>query len=452
MKTNKRYGAAVLPRSLPRALLSLVMLGTVMPGCLDWTKLENGACGDGFVGREEACDDGNRISGDGCSDGCKIEPAVCGDGRKDPGEDCDDANLLNTDACVKDCRAAGCGDGLLWELEEACDDGNLTPGDGCSSTCELELAPAGPRCGNSQLDADEACDDGNDSNADSCLNGCSFATCGDGYVRRGVEECDYSDPQLDPTCTHGCMLCGGTPGSYFRPGNAHCYTLHDAATSEQQARSVCQDEGGDLWTVTSETETSDVAGKLGLAGQYWLGLLTTTAGSSWVSGENTKYTSFAAGEPSDPALHCVAFHAAKPQGDWSSQSCDDKLAFVCERSPAFGFPEDHHAYRLHTAAVNADQARERCAADGGHLATLETDAERLFVGKGVGLATWVDATDSATEGQFVWPSGVAVNLAAFASGQPDDKNHTQNCLLQNVGDKFADTPCSEAHAFICEFE
>jgi cysteine-rich repeat protein len=439
-------------RPRPRLLLSLLVLSGAIPGCLNWSKLENGACGDGFVGREEACDDGNRISGDGCSDSCKIEPAVCGDGRKDPGEDCDDANLLNNDACVKDCQAASCGDGLLWELEEACDDGNLTPDDGCSPSCEVELAPAGPRCGDGSLDTDEACDDGNVSNADSCLNGCSFATCGDGYVRHGVEECDYSAPEPDPTCTHGCMLCGNTPGSYFRSGNAHCYTLHDAATSAQQARSICQGEGGDLWTVTSEAETSDVAGKLALAGQYWLGLLTTKTGNSWVSGENTKYTSFAAGEPSDPALGCVAFHADKPNADWSSQSCDKKLAFVCERSPAFGFPEDHHAYRLHTATANADQSRARCVADGGHLATLETEAERVFVGKAVGLATWVDATDSATEGEFVWPSGVAVDVAAFAAGQPDDTNGSQNCLFQNTGDKLADAPCSESRAFICEFE
>jgi cysteine-rich repeat protein len=70
------------------------------PACLNWGKLETGACGDGFVGREEACDDGNRIAGDGCSDDCKIEPPFCGDGRVDSGEDCDDANGFDDDASV----------------------------------------------------------------------------------------------------------------------------------------------------------------------------------------------------------------------------------------------------------------------------------------------------------------------------------------------------------------
>ena len=301
-------------------------------GCLNWSKLEDGSCGDGFVGREEACDDGNRVSGDGCSDACHIEPAVCGDGRKAEAEDCDDANGQNTDACLNDCHAASCGDGQLWEFEEACDDGNQDDGDGCSQKCELEPQISGPRCGDGVLDPGEACDDGNTSNADACLNGCSFATCGDGYVRQGVEECDYGQAEAD--CTRGCLLCGSAADSYFRAGNAHCYTSHAVAKSNEQARVVCQAEGGDLWTITSEAEGADATSKLMLGGQKWLGLLTNANGGNWVTGEGTKYTSFAVGEPSDLALRCISFDADVPNGAWSSTACNTKLGFVCERSPA----------------------------------------------------------------------------------------------------------------------
>jgi cysteine-rich repeat protein len=309
--------------------------------------------------------------------------------------------------------------------------------------------PQGPRCGDGVLDDREACDDGNDSSADSCLNGCSFATCGDGFVWQGAEECDPG--KFDTGCTKGCLLCGSTPESYFRGGNAHCYTMHGAATSEQLARSVCQREGGDLWTLTSEAESLDVADKLTLAGQLWLGLQTTSTGHSWVSGENTKYTRFAVGEPSDTALGCVAFDAAN-SGTWSSEACDAKLGFVCERTPAFVFPDQHHAYRLHTGVLDADAARARCRADGGQLVALESNTERLFVGKNLGIAVWVDATDRAVENQYVWRSGQPVDSAAFAAGRPSDTDGTQGCLLLNAGDKFADSACSESHAFVCEFE
>jgi cysteine-rich repeat protein len=441
-------------RIFPCAKLSLILLGAAAlgPACLNWGALENGACGDGFVGREEACDDGNRISGDGCSDTCHIEPVVCGDGRKAPSEDCDDANALNNDACVEGCGDAKCGDGFVYEVEEQCDDGNTDDGDGCSMGCTLETAVLGPSCGDGELDSDEACDDGNMSDADSCLKGCSWATCGDGRVRSGVEECDDGAATKIGGCTRGCMLCGDGKDSYFRAGNAHCYSLHADAATEQQAREACQSEAGDLWTITSEAESSDVIDKLALSGRYWLGLLVSNAGGNWVSGENIKYTSFAAGEPSDLALRCVALDAMNASGAWSSAACASKLGFICERSPAFVFPIDHHAYRLHTGVLAAAAARARCTEDGGHLAALETDLERMFVGKNVGIAAWLDASDSAVENQFVWPNGDKVDTSAFAAGQPDDTTASEGCLLFNPGDKFADAACSEPHAYICEFD
>jgi hypothetical protein len=174
--------------------------------------------------------------------------------------------------------------------------------------------------------------------------------------------------------------------------------------------------------------------------------------SSWVTGEALSYTSFAAGEPSDTALKCVAIDTqmAMP-GTWASASCLQALPFVCERSPAVVYSVDHHAYRLHTDMLNADAARQRCANDGGHLAVLETDAERVFVAKSFDVQAWLDASDAAQEGHFVWPSGEPVDPTWFALGRPNDTNHSQNCLVLNVIDKVADAACGDLHAYICEF-
>lgn len=419
----------------------------VAQACLDWGALENGACGDGFVGREEACDDGNRISGDGCTDSCKIEAPYCGDGRLDAGEDCDDANELDDDACVEGCRVARCGDGQVWELEERCDDGNLQAGDGCSPDCEIEMAPPGPRCGDGQLDPDEACDDGNDSDLDRCLSGCSWATCGDGRIRSGVEECDDTKPGAG--CTKGCLACADD-GDYFRGGNAHCYTVHDEVLSQLDARKACQAEGGDLWTATSQAEGSDVALKLGLVGRHWLGLITPVGGlRSWVTGENTMFTAFAPGEPRDKSLRCVAFEPL--DGTWSSEPCASTLPFVCERAPAFVSPTDRHAYRLFSGAETQSRASESCREVGGRLLALETDEERVFVGKQLNLVSWLDAS-LVSDGVFVWPNGEPVDSASWAAGQPDGSAGSQRCLALNQGDRYADGDCGDAHAFVCEFE
>ena len=49
--------------------------------------------------------------------------------------------------------------------------------------------------------APEVCDDGNLLNSDACLNDCTFAFCGDGFVRGGVEDCDGT-----ACCTVACTL------------------------------------------------------------------------------------------------------------------------------------------------------------------------------------------------------------------------------------------------------
>jgi cysteine-rich repeat protein len=136
-------------------------------------------------------------------------------------EQCDDANASNTDGCLNTCRLATCGDGYVRAGVEQCDDGNVSGGDGCSGTCQLEVAT----CGNGTVEPGEQCDDGNTSNADACLSTCVVATCGDGFLRIGVEVCD------DGNTTSG-DGCSGTCQSNERCGNG----VVDMAAGE-----VCDD-------------------------------------------------------------------------------------------------------------------------------------------------------------------------------------------------------------------
>ena len=58
-----------------------------------------------------------------------------------------------------------------------------------------------PNCGDGVRDADEACDDGADNGADqSCTPVCTVNTCGDGYPRAGMEDCDDGNAADDDAC------------------------------------------------------------------------------------------------------------------------------------------------------------------------------------------------------------------------------------------------------------
>jgi cysteine-rich repeat protein len=65
---------------------------------------------------------------------------------------------------------------------------------GCGGGGGSDLAD----CGNGGRDSGEACDDGNLADDDACLSTCEEAVCGDGYLNRGVEECDVGI--LPSTC------------------------------------------------------------------------------------------------------------------------------------------------------------------------------------------------------------------------------------------------------------
>jgi cysteine-rich repeat protein len=186
----------------------------------------SGVCGNGIITADEDCDDGNTSNGDGCSSICAVQSGwsctgtpsscetTCGDSIVAGSEQCDDGNATDTDACRNTCISATCGDSVVQPNgldnasgtsdDEACDDG------GESATCNDNCSAVA--CGDQNINeaAGETCDDGNSSNTDACLNSCVLASCGDSYMRNGVETCE---PPGVGTCSTACQEVSGIGGS-----------------------------------------------------------------------------------------------------------------------------------------------------------------------------------------------------------------------------------------------
>ena len=418
----------------------------LVPGCIDWSSLYGPSCGDGVTEGSEACDDGNTADGDGCTAHCQLPAPFCGDGHVDAGEACDDGNQDDDDGCVSDCKDASCGDGHWWLGMEGCDDGNLIPGDGCSPTCTVEP----PTCGNGMLDPGEPCDDGNASNEDSCLRGCSHAVCGDGFVRTGVEECDFGATGL-ATCNRGCLTCINDASTFAR-NLTHCYEYHAEMLGYAAARAACTKNGGYVWTVTAALEASDVLSHLSAATQdSWLSLDTASTPYAWVNGDSSKYQPWAAGQP-NALLGCALNHQDPVLGSaWSSAACTEKHAFICERNTPNEDPISHHAYRLRSEAVSFAKANDTCVALGGHLLSIETADEQAQVAKWFSLDIWLGATRNA-DGDFQWQNGQALTFMAYAKGQPDNAAGNEDCLAYGKNHGWSDVRCEAPRAFVCELE
>jgi fibro-slime domain-containing protein len=161
-------------------------------------------CGNGELTKDEACDDGNKTSGDGCAsnclsveagyscnppgvachhvarcgDGVVVMPELCDDGNKDAGDGCSPTCKFEPgykcDGAPSTCTRTTCGDGVI-EGAESCEDGNSLPFDGCSALCQNE-----PDCKNGACQSEcgdgivlnEACDDGNKTDGDGCSADC----------------------------------------------------------------------------------------------------------------------------------------------------------------------------------------------------------------------------------------------------------------------------------------
>ena len=220
-------------------------------------------CGDGAVTGDEACDDGNTVSGDGCSADCQtIQPGfscppaggactasvvTCPNAQIDAGEECDDGNSVGSDGCSPNCKietgyvcpTAGqpcklkefCGNGKVsFTTGETCDDGNAVAGDGCSATCTIEsgwscdnsVSPSTcvqEVCGNKKIAANETCDDGNTTPGDGCDSACKIevgytcpvvgspcrTVCGD-KKKLGLEQCDDGNLTNGDGCNSRCQL------------------------------------------------------------------------------------------------------------------------------------------------------------------------------------------------------------------------------------------------------
>lgn len=196
-----------------------VLGGTLIIGVGGGSSDAPPGCGDGVLTEDEACDDGNRESGDGCAANCRS--LEVGWSCAIPGQDC--------------IRIARCGDGIAIYPPELCDDGNSEPGDGCSPTCKIEIGykcEGQPSvclptlCGDGLVEGAEGCDDDNATPFDGCSGDCQVepdcsagpcvSGCGDGLVLN--EECDDGNNLDGDGCSADCHVEPGYTCTVPSPG------------------------------------------------------------------------------------------------------------------------------------------------------------------------------------------------------------------------------------------
>lgn len=109
-------------------------------------------------------------------------------------------------------------------------------------------------------------------------------------------------------------------------------------------------------------------------------------------------------------------------------------------------------YIIGDTAASWGEGRDFCESWGGDLVQVGSREENALLREHATLDVWLGANDLATEGDFRWLDGGALDDGPpWAFGQPDDFENIEDCVeLRAMDDSWNDVPCSSLKPPVCE--
>ncbi len=114
-----------------------------------------------------------------------------------------------------------------------------------------------------------------------------------------------------------------------------------------------------------------------------------------------------------------------------------------------------HTYTLYNDVLTWQDAKAKCEALGGHLATIASEYEQSlvssFTGNGIRPGYWLGGTDEASEGSYQWTTGETFSYANWSADR-SAYGYANDYLYIGADGQWNDTAASgKAIGFICEW-
>jgi len=139
-----------------------------------------------------------------------------------------------------------------------------------------------------------------------------------------------------------------------------------------------------------------------------------------------------------------------------SPCSEDKCVEAC---PEGWEKNGDHCYLFGDEKKKWTAAEDFCRGEGGHLATVNTNATKEFVLEGLTRRnfawTWIGGNDLEEEGVWKWTDCTPweAEFWSWTAGQPDNRNNEDclNLVLRSHGlnRQWNDGPCTFAGEFLC---
>lgn len=282
------------------------------------------------------------------------------------------------------------------------------------------------------------------------------------------------------------------PTNYEEVGGNCFLVLADTTFDYLDARTFCQNQGGDLAIIKDcnllgslSTYLSDYPADLGAG--LWVGAsdIVVEGTFRWNDGSYVPSGApfwarvnpqFYSPEPSGGSRENCAFISSGAGYYFSDGECEETPGYapLCEIEPGVNetCPSQYVLVAgrclefLSTIDVTWGDARDVCVATGGNLATINdcnlmtaTIDHIITTGLIPAYGYWIGGSDAAQEGNWTWTGGSPMAMGApywgrNSSGdlEPDNAEGSQDCLTLASKDRFyfADENCGALLAPLCQ--
>jgi hypothetical protein len=196
----------------------------------------------------------------------------------------------------------------------------------------------------------------------------------------------------------------------------------------------------------------------------WMGLYREHGTVASVTGQTVLLPDWRSGHPGAGSERRCAYDGRRSEEpdksdidpsptQWAMGSCEEARAFVCERGPWLVEPRTNHAYLPITRTASWDEARAGCHALGGHLATVQSADENAHLAGAMFATFWIGGTARPSAGLLRWVTGEPFSFRAFAPGEPDDRDKTDDtCLVLDHDKLWHDRMCRSRYRSVCEVD
>ncbi|XP_005097625.3 macrophage mannose receptor 1 [Aplysia californica] len=290
--------------------------------------------------------------------------------------------------------------------------------------------------------------------------------------------CQANQNAVKPTTPRPRVTCPRGWSLYTRAPT--CIKLYTQGKTWVDARSICQQAGGDLVKIPDSSFSGFVNGLVNRQkSSYWIGLHDRHKENKfeWLDEDvKASFTSWAPHQPDNSRgnENCVSVNANMGMR-WNDANCMSNLRFICQQptvqntspatSPATpadkncgaGWEDDPNSdscYQMNIELLSWLDARQACQAAGGDLATISNIQEQFYLsGRSFSFNAdffWIGANDRGVETGWQWADRSPMAFINWAPHQPNNAHNSDCVVMITQSGRWDDLPCQDRYGYICE--